>query len=125
MIDIYIWIGINEKALRQYTEPPECVDNDDGTSFKDHMLNDEQFICAHQTATVLQPVQQLIATLEGSKYPTSNLVKPYVGKMIDRLAPERTTTTTYRGKKEIIKVDVYYAIEFNLCCLLTITFVAS
>jgi hypothetical protein len=97
MIDIYIWTWINEQALRQYTEPPVCVENDDGTSFKDHMLKDEQFLFAHRMAAVLQPVQQLIATLEGGNYPTSNLVKPYVGKMIDRLARERTSTTTYRG----------------------------
>ncbi len=76
-------------------------------------------------AAVVQHVRQRIATLEGGKYPTSNLVKPYVGKMIDRLAPERTTTTTYRGKKEIIKEDVCYAIELSLlfidyyfCCIL-------
>jgi len=125
MFDIYFWIGINEQALRKYTEPPDCVENDDDSSSKDHMLNDDQFLCAHQMATVLQHVQQLIAMLEGGNYPTSNLVKPYVGKMIDRLTPERTTITAYRGKKEIVKVDVYYAIEFNLCCLLTIAFVAT
>ena len=55
-------------------------------------------------ADVLQPVQQRIATLERGKYPTSNLVKPYVGKMIHRLEPGRTTTTMYRGKKELIKL---------------------
>jgi hypothetical protein len=64
MIDIYIWIGINEQALWQYIEPPDCVENDDGASFKDHMLDDEQFLCAHQMASVLQHVQQIIATLE-------------------------------------------------------------
>ena len=76
MFDIYICIGINEQALQKYTEPPDCVENDDDSSFKDHMLNDEQFLCAHQMATVLQHVQQLIATLERGNYPTSNLVKP-------------------------------------------------
>ena len=108
MIDIYIWIGTNEQVLRQYIEPSDCVDNDDGSSFKDHMLNDEQFLCAHQMADVLHPVSQLIATLEGGLYPTSNLVKPYVEQMIDRLEPGRTTTTTYRGKKETIKVLLFY-----------------
>ena len=56
---------------------------------------------------VLQPVQQLIATLEGGLYPTSNLVKPYVGKMIDRLEPGRSTTTMYRKIKEVIKVKCF------------------
>ena len=110
MIDIYIWIGTYEHVLCQYNEPEDCVDNDDGTRFKDHMLNDEQFMCAHQMAAILHLALHLISTIEGGKYPTSNLVKPYVGKMIDRLAPERTTTTTYRGRKDIIKV-----VCFNVC----------
>ena len=104
MIDIYLWIGTHEEHLRKYIEPADCVDNDDGSSYKDHMLSDEQFLCAHQMAAVLQPCQQLIATLEGGLYPTSNLVKPYVGKMIDLLEAARTTTTMYRGRRETIKV---------------------
>ena len=107
MIDICIWIGTDEQALRQYNEPADCVENDDGTSFKDHMLNDEHYLCAHHMAAALHHVQQLIATLEGGLYPTSILVKPYVGKMIDRLEPGRTTTTTYRDKREIIKIFVF------------------
>jgi hypothetical protein len=59
-------------------------------------------------AVVLHHVQQLIATLEGGLYPTSNLVKPYVGKMIDRSEPGRTTTTTYHDKRETIKVIVLF-----------------
>jgi len=99
MIDIYIWIGTHEQALRQYNEPADFVENDDGTSFEDRMLSDDQYVCAHHMAAVLHLVQQLIATLEGGLYPTSNLVKPYVGKMIDRLEPGRTTTITYRDKR--------------------------
>ena len=56
-------------------------------------------------AAVLSPVKVLIATMEASEYPTSNLVKPYIGKMIDRLSPHKSTPTDYRGKKEIIKVS--------------------
>ncbi len=107
IIDIYIWIGTRKQALRQYNQPADCVENDDGTSFKDHMLNDEQYLSAHHMASVLHHVKQLIATLEGSLYPTSNLVKHYVGKMIDRSESGRTTTTTYRDKRETIKVIVF------------------
>ena len=57
-------------------------------------------------AAVLAPVKVLIATMEASEYPTSNLVKPYIGKMIDRLSPLKSTTTEYRGIKEIIKVSI-------------------
>ena len=104
MFEILICIGTHEQILRKYNEPSDCVQNDDVTSFNDHILNVEQFLCAHQMADVLHSVQQLVATLEGGLYITINLVKPYVGKMIDRLEPGRTTTTTYRGKKETIKV---------------------
>jgi len=121
MIDVYIWIGTHEQALRQYNEPADCVENDDGTSFKDHMLSDEQYVCAHHMAVVLHYVEQLIATLEGGLDPTSNLVKPYVGKMIDRLKPGRTTTTLYRDKRETIKV-IDYLFHMTIVFLLSLTF---
>ena len=56
-------------------------------------------------AAILAPVKVLIASMEASEYPTSNLVKPYIGKMIDRLSPLKSTTTEYRGIKEIVKVS--------------------
>jgi len=108
MIDIYIWIGTREQALCQYNEPADCVENDDMTSFKKYVLSDEQYLSTHQMAFVLYHVQQLIATLEGGMYPTSILVKPYVENMIDRLEPGRTTTTTYRDKRETIKVIDFF-----------------
>lgn len=55
-------------------------------------------------AAVLDPFLVMITTLEATQKPTSNLVKPFVGKMIDRLDAERSTVTTYRGVKEVIKV---------------------
>ena len=57
-------------------------------------------------AAVLGPVKVLIATLEASTYPTSNLVKPYIGKMIDRLSSTKSTSTDYRGIVEVIKVNI-------------------
>ena len=56
-------------------------------------------------AAILAPVKVVIATMEASDYPTSNLVKPYVGKMIDRLSPHKSTPTDYRGRKEVVKVS--------------------
>jgi hypothetical protein len=52
-------------------------------------------------------VKVLIATMEASEYPTSNLVKPYIGKMIDRLSPLKINPTDYRGTKEIRKVSCH------------------
>ncbi len=58
-------------------------------------------------AAILAPVKVLIAAMEASEYPTSNLVKPYIGKIIDRLSPLKSTPTDYRGRKEIIKVSYH------------------
>ena len=105
VVDIYIWIGIHQQALDAYEEPNDCAVNDDGTSYNNHKLTDEDFLCAHQLAAILSPVKVLLSTLEAGNYPTSNLVKPYIGKMIDRLEPHKSTSTTYRGEKEVIKVN--------------------
>ena len=64
-----------------------------------------EFIVAHQLAAILSPVKTLISILEASAYPTSNLVKPFIGKMIDKLYPNKSTTTEYRGRKEVIRVS--------------------
>ena len=82
------------------------------------MLTDEQALCAHQMSAVLAPVKVLIATMEASAYPTSNLVKPYIGKMIDRLSPHKSTPTDYRGRKEVIKVRTFVVLLLVLMSLL-------
>ena len=69
-----------------------------------HILTDEQALRAHQLAAILSPVKILIAILRGEDYPTSNLIKSYIGKMIDRLSEDEHTNTDYRGKREVIKV---------------------
>ena len=64
-------------------------------------------------AAILSHVKTLIVTLEASSYPTSNLVKPYVGKMIERLSAYKGTHTTYRDVREHIKVMFCHTIFFN------------
>lgn len=68
-------------------------------------MTPEMFVACHQLAAILQPLQVLIAVLEATKQPTSNLVKPYVGRMIDRLDSNKNVITYYRGKKETIMVS--------------------
>ncbi len=77
-----------------------------------------EFTVAHQLAAILSPVKTLISILEASAYPTSNLVKPFIGKMIDKLDPNKSTTTEYRGRKEVIRVSK--SILFYLIILLLI-----
>lgn len=104
IIDLYIWASKFSDALQKYNEPEDCVKSDDGSTFKDHTMSADQFLACHQLAAILQPLQVLVSVLEATKTPTSNLVKPFVGKMIDRLDMEKNVTTTYRGKKEVIRV---------------------
>ena len=75
------------------------------TRYYQHVLSHDEEIVAHQMAAILNPVKVIIATLEGGAYPTSNLVKPIIGKIIDNLEPDKPTITDYGGKKEIIKVS--------------------
>ena len=50
-------------------------------------------------AAILNSVKAITATLEGGACPTSNLVKPIIGKMIDKLELDKPTITDYKGSK--------------------------
>ena len=69
------------------------------TRYHQHVLSHDEEIVAHQMVAILNPVKVIIATLEGGAYPTSNLVTPIIGKVIDKLEPDKPTITDYRGKK--------------------------
>ena len=69
-----------------------------------HIVTDEQALGAHQLATIISPVKVPTAILEDRDYPTRNLIKPYIGKMFDRLSEDKPTYTNYRGKREVTKV---------------------
>ena len=75
-----------------------------------------EFTVAHQLAAILSPVKTLISILEASAYPSRILVKPFIGKMIDKLDPNKSTITEYKGRKEIIRVSK--SILFYLIILL-------
>jgi hypothetical protein len=72
------------------------------------MLTDEHALCAHPMLAILAHVKVLITPMEASAYPTSNMVKPCIGKMIDRLSPHKNTPTDYRGRKEVIQVSICF-----------------
>ena len=110
-IDIYQWCGKYVDDLGAYVEPPGCAkpdDDIDDNSLNKYSLNDEEARIVHQLAAVLTHVKDLLAILEATLHPTSNLVLPYIGKMIDRLETSRSTTTTYRNKKEVIRDYEYH-----------------
>ena len=98
---MYIWCSVNSGALDEYCEPEDCVTNDDGTTYDNHKLSDEHCIACHQLSAICDPVKTVIATMEATQKPTSNLVKPFLNKLIDRLENRRSITTFYRGNKEI------------------------
>ena len=74
------------------------------------ILIDEQALIAHQLAAILSTVKVLI-DLEGGEYPTSNLIKPYIRKKIDKLFEDKPTYTNYRRKREVIQARTcfYYS----------------
>ena len=84
---------------------PLLIPNSCFIRYRHHILTDEQALCAHHLAVIRSPVKVLLAILEGGDYPTSNLIKPYIGKMIDRLSENKPTYTDYRGRREMIKVN--------------------
>ena len=67
-------------------------------------------------AVVLSPFLVLLGVLEATQKPTSNLVKPYVGKMIDRLEEGKSSSSSYRGRKETVKVSCKVKVVFCDCC---------
>ena len=75
------------------------------TRHHQHVLSHDEEIAAYQMAAILNPIKVINAMLEGVAYLTSSLMKPIIGKMIDKLEPDKPTITDYRGKKEIIKVS--------------------
>ena len=73
-----------------------------------HILTDEQALCARQLAAILSHVKVLIAIIEGGDYPTSNLIDPYIGKMIDTLSEDKPTYTGYKGKRAKLRCEVVF-----------------
>jgi len=50
IIPILQWVGINRAALRKYNTlaPGDCAANDDGTTYKDHQMSDDEMHTAYQ-----------------------------------------------------------------------------
>lgn len=66
IVPMLAWTSVQKAALKKYGgETPEgCAVNDDGSSFKDHVLTDEEYIIvgqlvspgAHCPCTVMLPI---------------------------------------------------------------------
>ena len=55
-----------------------CVDNEDGTSFENHLLEEYDWLLIADLDAVLRPVGPFISTLEATEKVTSSLVIPMV-----------------------------------------------
>jgi hypothetical protein len=57
IIPILQWVGVNKAALRKYNSlaPKDCASNDDGTTFKDHQMSDDEMAIAYQLVATLLP----------------------------------------------------------------------
>ena len=99
-----------------YDEPKDCAKSDDGKTFKEHQMTVEQYNACHQLAAMLIPLKLCCDVFEATQKPTSNLIKPFVGKMIDRLDRDKKITTEYRGRKEVIKVNCCFLLLLLPAC---------
>ena len=93
IIPLYIWSAKNREGLIKYDEPEGRAKNDDGLGFDDHRLDEHHLDAVHQLAVMLEPLQVLVDVLDATKKPTSNMIKPFVGKMIDRLDADKHIVT--------------------------------
>ena len=50
IIPMFQWVGTNRPALRRYPalQPANCVHNDDGTTFQDHAMSDDEMEVCYQ-----------------------------------------------------------------------------
>ena len=57
IIPILQWVGVNKAALRKYNSlaPKDYANNDDGTTFKDHHMSDDEMAIAYQLVATLLP----------------------------------------------------------------------
>ena len=80
------WFTTFEKAIRIYGVEKKqhalnCMDNPDGTTYDKHELSDEEWVVVPQIALLLEPFNEAITVLQGSKYITGSLVLPTISSL--------------------------------------------
>ncbi|KAK3277523.1 hypothetical protein CYMTET_14474 [Cymbomonas tetramitiformis] len=95
------------------TKAATAVANLDGSVYKDHQLQVEEWDIVREAVYVLQYASSTTDLLQGTSYPTANLVLPLVGKLF-YIASE-STTLRYEGKKVEIKERAVQEARQKMC----------
>ncbi|KAK3288288.1 hypothetical protein CYMTET_4228 [Cymbomonas tetramitiformis] len=107
------WYLENKAAVLKYdTEHPTkastAVPNLDGSVYKDHQLTSDEWNIVRECVYILTYCSSATDLLQGTKYPTVNLVLPILGKLARTAAA--STRLKYQGKPvEIVHKDVLEA----------------
>ena len=96
--------------VEQPTKASTAMPNQDGSVYKDHQLLLGEWDIVSESVYILTYFSSATDLLQGTKYPTVNLVLPIVGKLAH--AADITTPLKYEGKAvEMENVDVLDARE--------------
>ena len=72
------WLNEHADVIDLYDKKPakNCCESDDGTTFKDHAINDYEWNIIAELDAAIRPVGPFISTMEATQRVTSSLVLP-------------------------------------------------
>mmetsp|Transcript_11762 Transcript_11762/g.24667 ORF Transcript_11762/g.24667 Transcript_11762/m.24667 type:complete len:606 (-) Transcript_11762:440-2257(-) len=88
--DLWVWLVHNREALQVYdtrrlSEANTAVGNPDGTCYGDHQLGSVDWEIIVQGIHVLNPAKQFTDFMQGSTYPTTSGVIPFMGVLVKKM----------------------------------------
>lgn len=97
------WVNEFKAGILSYNVSPaqNTVANDDGSEYKEHLMEDYEWVEVAQMDGVLRPVGPFISTLEATKKITISLVLPMVGLLMKALHP--LSPVLVRDYSDIVK----------------------
>ncbi|KAK3257694.1 hypothetical protein CYMTET_33231, partial [Cymbomonas tetramitiformis] len=98
------WYMENRVAVQMYdyehpTKAATAVPNVDGSVYRDHQLDVEEWLIVRESVYILKYASITIDLLQGTHYPTASLLLPMIGKLAHITHP--STALKYEGKPVI------------------------
>ncbi|KAK3244288.1 hypothetical protein CYMTET_46093, partial [Cymbomonas tetramitiformis] len=78
------------------TKAATAVPNVDGSVYRDHQLDVEEWLIVGESVYILKYASITIDLLQGTHYPTASLLLPMIGKLAHITHP--STALKYKGK---------------------------
>ena len=93
--DMAVWFAENQRAVQLYDieHPTTCAQNLDGTVYKDHQMDLNEWNIVHQSIHVLSPFAWFNNILQGTQYVTISLVLPAVNLVLMKVHEEAIVQT--------------------------------